>query len=146
MRSLALDANGADPGSGPVFGFLLDRDASPDATCLHSGLSLCPCLGKFPGDMETAVRKGLADSLFHCMADHLSGMLLDMDGFVLSVFETVWSLTLFRCKNPASAFAIDAAGEYITSDVRMEIPCLCSNRSELSLAESGGMKSGRSAI
>ena len=114
MRSLALAANGADPGSGPVFGFLLDRDASPDATCLHSGLSLCPCLGKFPGDMETAVQKGLADSLFHCMADHLSGMLLDMAGFVLSVFETVWSLTLFRCKNPASSVAGDKEGDALS--------------------------------
>ena len=145
MCSLALAANGADP-AGSVFGFLLDRDACPGGTCLHPVLSLRPRLGEFPSNMETAVRKSLADSLFHCVADTLSGMLLDMAGFVYFVFEYEYPLTLFRCGNPASAFAIDAAGEYITSDVRMEIPCLCSNRSELSLAESGGMKSGRSAI
>ena len=113
MCSLALAANGADPGSGPVFGFLLDRDASPGGVCLHPMRSLRSRPGKFPGDMETAVRKSLADSLFHCMADTLSGMLLDMAGFVFSVFESVYPLTLFRCGNPESAFAIDLNGKYI---------------------------------
>lgn len=88
MYSLALAASGADPRSGPVFGFLLDRDARPGGICLHPMCSLRSRLGKFPGDMETAVRKSLADSLFHCVADTLSGMLLDMAGFVYFVFDT----------------------------------------------------------
>ena len=77
MRSLALAANGADPAES-VFGFLLDRDARPGGICLHPMRSLRSRPGKFPGNMETSVRKSLADSLFHCMADTLSGMLLDM--------------------------------------------------------------------
>ena len=113
MCSLALAANGADPGSGPVFGFLLDRDASPGGVCLHPMRSLRSRPGKFPGDMETAVRKSLADSLFHCMDDHLSGMLLVMAGLVLSMFEYVYSLILFPCKNPASSVAFDEKGKYI---------------------------------
>ena len=92
MRSLALDANGADPRSGPVFGFLLDRDARPGGICLHPMCSLRSRPGKFPGDMETAVRKSLADSSFHCVADHLSGLLLVMAVFVVSVFEYAYPL------------------------------------------------------
>ena len=91
MCPLALSANEADP-AGSVFGFLLDRDACPGGTCLHPVLSLRPRLGKFPGNMETAVRKSLADSSFHCVADHLSGMLLVMAVFVVSVFEHAYPL------------------------------------------------------
>jgi len=108
-----MAANGADPGSGSIFGFLLDRDACSGGTCLHPVLSLRPRLGEFQGNMETAVQKSLADSFFHCVADHLSGMLLVMAGLVLSMFEYVYSLILFPCKNPASSVASDEKGEYI---------------------------------
>ena len=103
MCSLALAANGVDPGSGPVFGYLLDRDACPGGTCLHPVLSLRPRLGEFPGNMETAVRKSLADSFFHCVADHLSGLLLVMADFMHFVFEYVYPLAIFLDRNPASS-------------------------------------------
>ena len=82
MRSLALSAIHADPGSGPFFGFILDRDACRCGACLYSGVSLRPRPGQFAGNMEIAIRKSLAGSSFFRLADHLSGLLLDLGGFV----------------------------------------------------------------
>ena len=82
MRSRALPAARADPGFGPVFRFILDRDACRCGACLYSGVSIRPRLGEFPGDMEIAIRKSLAGSSFFRLADHLSGLLLDLGGFV----------------------------------------------------------------
>ena len=114
MCSLAMAANGADP-AGPVFGFLLDRDACPGGTCLHPVLSLRPRLGEFPDNMETAAQKSLAKSDLHRVADHLSGLLLVMADFMHFVFEYVYPLAIFLDRNPASSFAIGARGDHTIS-------------------------------
>ena len=97
MRSLALPATGADPGSGPVFRFKLDRAACRCGTCLHSGMCIRPRLGEFPGNMETAVRKSLAESSFFRLADHLSSLLLVLGVFVDCMFEYIDQLILILC-------------------------------------------------